>query len=139
MKEVKSALLNELNIEKLGYDFMGYTFEEVDDLDFHHLIVPRKDCFKMGLDRGYIFWNGALLVRETAHRYLHFIEEIDRPLFCLITREMIKENMGREIKLEHLKKIREYLLYFEEVHRSEIDKKSPRVFKPTYIKNRIKL
>ena len=139
MNEAKKELINKMNLSKLGYDFMGYTFQNIDNLDFHHLIIARKDCVKMGIDRGYYSWNGALLTRDTSHRYLHFIEKIDREIFCLITRQMIEENLGGKITIEHLKKIREYLLYFEDKHQKEIEIKSPKIIKPTYFSDRINL
>ena len=98
MNEAKKELINKMNLSKLGYDFMGYTFQNIDNLDFHHLIIARKDCVKMGIDRGYYSWNG-----------------------------------------EHLKKIREYLLYFEDKHQKEIEIKSPKIIKPTYFSDRINL
>ena len=42
------------DIKKLGYDFMGYTFRNINELSFHHLIVPHRDCERKGLGDGYL-------------------------------------------------------------------------------------
>ena len=40
------------DIKKLGYDFMGYTFRNINELSFHHLIVPHRECERKGLGDG---------------------------------------------------------------------------------------
>ena len=67
------------------YDFMGYTFNKTIELSFHHLIIPKKNSKKEGIGDGYVWWNGAILKRDTAHDYLHRIEQIDRETFLWIT------------------------------------------------------
>ena len=98
-------------IKKLRYDFMGYTFRKIEDLSFHHLIVPHKDCKKLGLGEGYLITNGAILNQETSHDYLHAIERVDREIFLRITQCMIEENRNGKIDIENLKKIRELLFF----------------------------
>ena len=46
MKEVTREMIKMYNIKKLKYDFMGYTFNNINELSFHHLIVPKRDCRK---------------------------------------------------------------------------------------------
>ena len=55
MKEVTKEMIKEFQLKKLHYDFMGYTFKRPDELSFHHLIVPHKDCKIQGLGEGYLF------------------------------------------------------------------------------------
>ena len=76
MKEITMNMINTYKLETLGYDFMGYTFNKTRELSFHHLIIPRKNSKKEGIGDGYVWWNGAILVRDTAHDYLHKIEFI---------------------------------------------------------------
>ena len=38
MREVTKLMINEFNMKKLGYDMMGYTFNNINELLFHHLI-----------------------------------------------------------------------------------------------------
>ena len=74
MREVTREMIKLYNIKKLGYDFMGYTFNRPEELSFHHLIIPHRDCKREGLGEGYLMWNGAILKQETSHEYLHTIE-----------------------------------------------------------------
>lgn len=139
MKTITREMIKEYNIHKLGYDFMGYSFDRLKDLSFHHLIVPKRDCKTQGLGEGYLKWNGAILVQDTSHEYLHTIERIDRELFLRITKEMIEENEKGKIDLENLKKIRDLLLYFEKNYNKETNSKGQFILKRKYITDRINL
>ena len=55
MREVTREMIKMYNIKKLGYDFMGYTFNRPEELSFHHLVVPKRDCKDQGLGDGYLF------------------------------------------------------------------------------------
>ena len=125
------------DIKKLGYDFMGYTFRNINELSFHHLIVPHRDCKREGLGEGYLLWNGAILKQDTSHEYLHTIERIDREVFLQITKEMVDENNKRKIDIENLKRIRELLLYFEEKYKDIENKQGKKLIKQKYIAQRI--
>ena len=109
MKTVTREMVRLYNLRKLGYDFMGYNIHNVEKLSFHHLIVPKRDCKAQGLGDGYYKWNGAILVQETSHDYLHIIERIDRDMFLEITKLMIEQNKNEKLDLESLKRIREIL------------------------------
>lgn len=139
MRAITRDMIKIYKIDKLGYDFMGYTFDKKDSLSFHHLIVPKKDCKKKGMGRGLEIWNGAVLNRDTSHDYLHIIEKIDRELFFAITSIMIRENINQEIDIDSLKEIREVLLYFEKEHINDTSKRGQKIIKPSYITDRIKL
>lgn len=139
MREVTREMIKIYNIKKLRYDFMGYTFRKIEDLSFHHLIVPHKDCKKLGLGEGYLITNGAILNQETSHDYLHAIERVDREIFLRITQCMIEENRNGKIDIENLKKIRELLLYFEKEHEFDLNKKDKKIIRKSYILNRIDL
>lgn len=139
MKEVTKEMIEQFKIKKLKYDFMGYTFQRVTDLSFHHLVVAKKDCAALGLGNGYLTWNGAILKQATSHDYLHLIERIDRDLFLEITNEMIDENWKGHLDLENLKRIRQILLYFEREHQDDTDRRGKRLIKTEFIKDRIHL
>ena len=81
MKQVTEEMIHVFNIRKLGYDFMGYKIHREQSLSFHHLIIPKRESHKVGIGDGYVFWNGAILVQNTSHDYLHLIERIDRDTF----------------------------------------------------------
>ena len=139
MKEVTREMIKLYNIKKLGYDFMGYTFNRPEELSFHHLIVPHRDCKREGLGEGYRIWNGAILKQETSHEYLHTIELYDRELFLRITKYMIEENQNKKIDIDNLKRIRDLLLYFEAEHQYDTNKKGKKLIKRKYITDRIDL
>lgn len=137
MREITKEMIKLYDIKKLGYDFMGYTFKNINELSFHHLIVPHRDCKREGLGEGYLLWNGAILKQDTSHEYLHTIERIDREVFLQITKEMVDENNKRKIDIENLKRIRELLLYFEEKYKDIENKQGKKLIKQKYITQRI--
>ena len=139
MKEINKNMIKFYNLESLGYDFMGYTFNKVKDLSFHHLIIPRCQSQKEGIGDGYVWWNGAILNRDTSHDYLHRIQEIDRDTFLWISDIMVLENVNKKIDKENLLRIREYLVNFEAKHLNDIDNKGKCLIKKEYITNRIPL
>lgn len=139
MKEVTREMIKMYNIKKLKYDFMGYTFNNINELSFHHLIVPKRDCRKQGLGNGLLIWNGAVLKQTTSHDYLHLIERLDREMFLRITKYMIEENTNRKIDIDNLKRIREVLLLFEETYEKEKDKNGKLLIKQPYKTDRIDL
>lgn len=139
MKEITMNMINVYKLESLGYDFMGYTFNKTKELSFHHLIIPKRNSQKEGIGDGYVWWNGAILVRNTAHDYLHKIEEIDRDTFLWITDMMVLENVNKKIDKETLLRIREYLVNFEAKHANDTNEYGKKLIKKEYITNRIPL
>ena len=139
MDTLTKEMIEKYKIKKLKYDFMGYTFKDTKDLSFHHLIVPKRDCKKLGWGQGRFVWNGAILKQDTAHDYLHLIENIDRDMFIAITREMIEENYNGKLDIENLKKIRAILLQFEKENLDLQNNKGKRLIKTSYLTDRIDL
>lgn len=139
MREVTREMVKEYELKKLGYDFMGYTFNNRNELSFHHLIVPKRDCKKKGLGEGYLKWNGAILNQDTSHPYLHTIERFDRELFLEITKEMVEENLRGEINIENLKRIREMLLWFEAHYDDVYSSSGKEIIKPEFKTKRLVL
>ena len=139
MKQITHDMIEIFKINKLKYDFMGYTFKRTNELSFHHLVVPKRECKAQGLGDGYLFWNGAILKQDTSHDYLHIIERIDRKRFEKITEILIYENQMRKLDKESLIRIREFLLEFEERYKYEETKGGHRLIKSQYINNRIDL
>lgn len=139
MKPITKEMIKIYNIKKLKYDFMGYKIDKMQSLSFHHLIIPHKDSREKGIGDGYLLWNGALLVQDTSHDYLHIIEAIDREIFLAITQQMIEENQLGKLDIKNLKRIRDLLLYFEKEHSTIKNKKGKLLIKQKYITNRIDL
>ena len=139
MREITKEMINVFKIDKLGYDFMGYTFKRKGDLSFHHLIIPHRESKAYGIGEGYRFWNGAILVQNTSHDYLHKIEQIDPDMFYAITSEMIDENALRRLEIANLKRIRDVLLSFEREHCGDRTHKGAPIIKESFVRDRIKL
>ncbi len=138
-KRIIKQMVKTFELIELGYDFMGYTFEEKRDLSFHHLIIPKEICKNLHLGSGQEEWNGAILNRKTSHAYLHLIERMEPDLFYTITSELIDENALRSLQIESLVRIRRLLLIFELEHGKDIRPTGEPYIKPEYIEKRIPL
>ena len=133
MKEITREMIKIFKLNKLGYDQMGYTFNNTKQLSYHHMIIANKDGGLM------TFENGAILRQNTSHDYLHCINLVDPEIFYLITSELIDENIKRRVDIENLKKIRDLLLYFEREHDRDRTKKGHLLIRREYVKERVKL
>lgn len=133
MKPITREMIKMYQLNKLGFDFMGYKFNRSEQLSYHHNVIAKRNG---GLET---IRNGAILVRDTSHDYIHIIERIDPEIFYLITSEMLDENLKGKIDIENLRKIRDLLLYFENDHTHELSKKGKLLIKKEYLTNRIKL
>ena len=134
MKEVTRQMMDEYKIK--DFDFMGYNIKEMKKISFHHLIVAKRNCKNAGLGDGYYKWNGAILVQDTSHDYLHLIERIDPEIFYCVTSEMIDQNLKGKLDLENLRQIRNLLIYFEREHCGKSDKHGKQLIKTQYVQNR---
>lgn len=128
-------MIDEYNLKKLGYDFMGFRFRRVNELSFHHLIIPHRDCDNVEAE-GYVQWNGAILVQDTSHEYLHLIEKYDRGRFEYITERMRIMNINGGLDPYNLERIEHALRVFEIQYRNLKNKKGKKLIKDTYY-NRI--
>ena len=133
MKPITREMIKMYQLNKLGFDFIGYKLNRSEQLSYHHTVIAKRNG---GLET---IRNGAILVRDTSHDYIHVIERIDPEIFYLITSEMLDENLKGKIDIENLRKIRDLLLYFENDHTHERSKKGKLLIKKEYLTNRIKL
>lgn len=138
MRVITKLMVNDFNLKKLGYDFAGFHFNRTNELSFHHLIVPHRDSRSFGIGEGYVYWNGAILVQNTSHDYLHLIEQFNRPMFLAITDELIKENKQGYVDVDSIRRIHSIMEEFEDKYGNERGKKGKLLIKREYIKNRIK-
>lgn len=128
MKQVTQLLIDEFNIKKLGFDFMGFSLQRGDIYTFHHLIIPAR---KGG---AYAAWNGAILCGKTSHEYLHRIELINEEIFNLITSEMVDMKIKKFLDPYNLRQIGELLSYFESKYSHLRTKKGKRLIKDEYLR-----
>jgi hypothetical protein len=128
MKHITELMIRKFNIMKTGYDFMGYRFDEKKSLSYHHLIVPKKNggeetpC------------NGAILVRDTSHDYLHIIEHVNRKYFRWINEQMKEENIKGFLDMENIKNIDEILCEFEKKYYEDTLKSGSLIVQDIYVK-----
>jgi hypothetical protein len=134
MKEITRQMIKKYGVK--DFDFMGYDIKRKQMLSFHHLIVPHRHCKQQGLGEGYVMWNGAILVQDTSHEYLHIIEHIDFDVFCVLTSEMIDMNVKGYLDIQNLRQIKDVLLYFEREHDHDRNKKGRLLIKREYTQNR---
>lgn len=134
MKEITREMIKIYGIK--DFDFMGYDIKRRESLSFHHLIVAHRYCKEQGLGEGYVMWNGAILVQDTSHDYLHTIETIDYDVFCALTSEMIDMNIKGYLDKDNLQQIKDILLYFERKHDRDRNKKGKLLIKKEYTHNR---
>ena len=135
MKNTAKLMIEKYALKKLKYDFMGYEFQRTTELSFHHLIVPHKDCKELGLiHNGVLMWNGAILVQDTSHEYLHVIANYDKEIFNRITNEMIEENVKGYLDLNNIRHINDLLTYFEIKYCGVTNKKGYPIIKEEYTK-----
>lgn len=135
MRTITRLMINDYNLKKLRYDFMGFRFKNLNELSFHHLLIPRKDCDRVEA-KGYVRWNGAILVQDTSHEYLHLIEQYDRDRFEYITEQMKIMNENGHLDINNLERIEMALRTFEMEFRDLTSKKGKVLIKDTYF-NRI--
>ena len=136
MREITKLMIKEYKLMKLGYDFIGYDITNKNNLSFHHLIVPHRNCKAMGLGEGYLKWNGAILNQNTSHDYLHLIEAKDYDMFLAITSELIDENVKGYLNIDNLRRIHDILECFEREHANDRSKKGKVLIKQEYTRRR---
>ena len=134
MKPITREMIKKYGIK--DFDFLGYDIKRKENLSFHHLIVAKRYCKQQGLGEGYLMWNGAILVQDTSHEYLHIIEHIDFDVFCALTSEMIDMNVKGKLDIENLRYIKDILLSFEREHDHDRNKKGKLLIKREYTHNR---
>lgn len=133
MKEITRIMIEEYNMKKLKYDFMGYTFDRTNQLSAHHLIIPARNGGKLTRD------NTCILRQDTSHDYLHRIENYDYDRFLAITSELIDMNILGYLSKDNLIAIRDILLSFEREYLGKTTRKGIEIIKPEYVEKRIKL
>lgn len=132
MGKLTNKLYYDFQLDQTGFDFMGYTFDDKKELSFHH-IQPKNYGGKT------LYNNGALLVRDTSHNYIHTIENVDFKLFIEISQLLKDEHLRGAITLDHLRAIHDILELFEKKYNGGYTSKGLPIIKDEFIKRRIKL
>ncbi len=124
LKPVVKYMIKEWGMKDV--DWMGYKKSRNDIFTFHHLIVPNR---KGG---PYAVWNGAILNGNTAHPYLHVIENTDYDRFLYLTSLLVDENIIGKLDLATIEEIDEVLKGYEKEYQGKVTKRKKRIIKPEY-------
>lgn len=130
MSKLRERLYKDYDLEKKGYDFMGYEFNTKKELSTHH-ILPRHSGGKTKKN------NLCILNRYTSHNYIHLIEDIDYKVFLELSKYLLEEITKGEISQEQLLRINDALEFFEYKYRDEEDRHGELLIKPEYKSKRI--
>lgn len=130
MSRLRERLYKDYDLETLGYDFLGYTFESKKELSTHH-ILPRHSGGQTKKN------NLCVLNRFTSHNYIHLIEDYDYKVFLQISSSLLKQVQQGKIDIEEIKRITDLLQFFEFKFRDEEDRHGDRLIKPEYKEKRI--
>ena len=130
MGRLADKLFYDFDLHKLGYDFMGFYFDDKKELSYHH-ILPRHYKGKTTYE------NGAILNRQTSHNYIHTIEEMDFQLFIELSQILKDEHQVKKITPEHLKEINMLLTYFEQKYAGQYTKRGNLIIKEEYVRRRV--
>lgn len=132
MKSITREMIKIYELKKWGIDFAGFYFSNVEQLSYHHNIIAARNGGPETIQ------NGVILNGKTSHPYIHQIERIDPEIFCLITSEMLDENIKGKLDVENLKKINDLLKYFEREHLDDTTKSGKKLIKREFIEKRMK-
>ena len=130
MSRLRERLCKDYKLEELGYDFLGYSFRNRRELSTHH-IIPRHLGGQTKKS------NLCILSRDTAHNYIHLIEDYDYKVFIQISNCLMEEVKKGKIDIEELKKIEDLLTFFEFKFRDEQARNGERLIRPEYKEKRI--
>lgn len=130
MSRLRERLYKDYDLESLGYDFMGFTFDSKKQLSTHH-IIPKHSGGQTKKN------NLCVLNRYTAHNYIHLIEDYDYKVFLQISRELMEQVKQGKIDIQEIKNIFELLQFFEFKFRDETDRNGDLIIKPEYKTKRI--
>lgn len=127
MKEVARQMIKHWHMTDV--DWMGYILEPKEYFSFHHLIIPKRDGGEMSEQ------NGAILISQSSHPYLHLIETKERLMFEEITWLLIEINQQRYMPTkQQLIEINNILKRFEKIYGGEKTYKGELLIKERYLR-----
>ena len=130
MSRLRERLYKEYKLGELGYDFMGYTFEDKRELSTHH-VFPKHSGGETKKN------NLCVLNRFTSHNYIHLIEDYDQKVFLQISSHLLKQVKEGKIDIDEIREIIDLLQFFEFKYRDEETRNGERLIKPEFKEKRI--
>lgn len=134
MGTVTKQLLKTYNIKQGGLDFMGYKVDKLQNVSYHHLLIPARQGGEKSFANGCILMQGQGFNDSNSHDYLHLIERFDYELFCHITSEILDQKIKGYLDLYNLRKIHSLLEYFESEDLNMVNSRGKLLLKPNYLK-----
>lgn len=125
MSRLRERLYKAYNLEELGYDFMGFGFNSKKDLSTHH-IIPRNSGGQTKKN------NLCILNRNTAHNYIHLIEDYDYKVFLQVSKHLMEQVKMGKIDMDEIKRINELLCFFEDKFGKEETRNGNPLIKPEF-------
>lgn len=86
MKAITRDMIKIYRLRKVGIDFMGYSLQRGGMPTFHHLKVKKCDGGAESIE------NGAVLMQDTSHPYIHLIEMKDLDMYYYLRDILIEIN-----------------------------------------------
>lgn len=128
MKKITKDMIKIYEITNM--DFMGY-IQKKDVYSFHH-IIKKQDGGKEKIN------NGAILLRETSHNYLHIIESRDLDMYIYLNKILKDVNNQRHLPTkEQILLMWDVLEQFELEHCADLNKKGQPLIKESFVKRKI--
>lgn len=125
MSRLRERLYREYNLEEIGHDFMGYGFNSKRELSTHH-IIPRNSGGQTKKN------NLCILNRDTAHNYIHLIEDYDYKVFLQVSKHLMEQVKMGKIDMDEIKRINELLCFFEDKFGKEETRNGNPLIKPEF-------
>lgn len=130
MSKLREKLYKQYDLENLGYDFLGYTFNSKKELSTHH-IIPKHNGGQTKKN------NLCVLNRYTSHNYIHLIEDYDYKTFLNISRCLMEQVKLGKVSIGEINIIYELLQEFEFKHKDDTDRNGVLIIKKEYKEKRI--
>ena len=125
MSRLRERLYREYDLENIGHDFMGYGFTSKRELSTHH-IIPRNSGGQTKKN------NLCILNRDTAHNYIHLIEDYDYKVFLQVSKHLMEQVKMGKIDMDEIKRINELLCFFEDKFGKEETRNGNPLIKPEF-------
>ena len=127
MKRITKKMIKIYRLKHIGVDFMGYSLQRGGMATFHHIIKKEHGGSET-------ISNGAVLMGETSHPYLHLIESKDLDIYIYISKILKEINkQGIYPSKKQLLAINDVLKGFEREYSGSTNRKGKILIKERYI------
>lgn len=126
MKEIVRQMIEIFHMDNI--DWLGYELQDGDTFNFHHILDKNKGGRE-------IIDNGAVLINNTSHQYLHVIEYKDFDMYLYLSNILLSINNQRTMpNKQQMLAIESLLQQFEREHCSDVNAKGKPLIRERYLK-----